>query len=80
MNVFVVNNECRNVYWNEEYVDYWKRRVEKTNESSVTDNSLACDPTTTDDLYLQLIRRKSVVLNQMLKRDILLMEILMDLK
>jgi ubiquinone/menaquinone biosynthesis C-methylase UbiE len=59
-----MSNDTRRNYWNEEYVDYWKRRVERTNKSSVTGNSLASDPTTTDDLYFQLIRMLNIHNNE----------------
>jgi ubiquinone/menaquinone biosynthesis C-methylase UbiE len=50
-----MSNVTRKNYWNSEYVDYWKRRVKRTNESSLIENSLVSDPTTTDELYLQIV-------------------------
>jgi SAM-dependent methyltransferase len=51
-----LNNDSRRKYWNKEYVDYWRGRVESTNELSLTDTSvLTDDPTSTDKLYFQVI-------------------------
>ena len=52
-----MNNISRKKYWDDKYVDYWKERVERTNESTkVKGNTFVSDPTSTDDLYFQTIR------------------------
>ncbi len=45
-----MDKDKRKQYWNKDYVDYWKNKVQETNE--LLDVK---DPTSTDAVYIRMI-------------------------
>ena len=51
-----MNNELRKKYWNKDYVEYWKERVDSTNKMADDEiQKSSNDPTAPDSRYIQLI-------------------------